>query len=234
MNEERGCARRFARGRGALVVQEITAGLSSVAWPVDELGSICGRAWIKLRARVRCSLRAKIFRSRPIYCSPLRAPPPFVAVEMEPNSDPPSRKTKDVALGRKSKGPAASSAAAAAASSFVRGNGRGSGLAAALFRAAGGPSPSSLSGSGASKTASSMPSSMGGSPPFDASSSSPGGRGGFTGAPSSAGAFAFPPSPSPAWWDAAASGGSPTAWDPTRYISLSESLLSFSCRMQFN
>ncbi|XP_066326812.1 uncharacterized protein [Miscanthus floridulus] len=101
------------------------------------------------------------------------------------------------------KGPAA---ATVAPSNFVRGNGRRSGLSAALFHAAGGPSPSSLSGSVAPKAASYMSSSMGDLPRFDASSSSPVGRGGFTGSPSS----------SPAWWNAAANGGSPTAWDPTR------------------
>jgi len=63
---------------------------------------------------------------------------------MEPTATPSSRKDKVVALGRMGKGPAASSAVTMVApSNFIYGNGRGSGLAAALFHVAGGPSPSS-------------------------------------------------------------------------------------------
>jgi hypothetical protein len=90
-----------------------------------------------------------------------------------------------------------------------------------------------LSGSSAPKTALSMTSSMGGSRPFDATSSSPGGQGVFTDSSSSPGAFAFPPSPSPAWWDATANSGGLTAWDPTRYISLSDFLQCFSCHIVY-
>ena len=61
-----------------------------------------------------------------------------------PTATPPSRKDKVVPLGRMGKVPAASSAVTTMApSNFICGNGCRSGLAVALFHAAGGPSPSS-------------------------------------------------------------------------------------------